>query len=278
MAKKNQSKRLANQHKKSQGVVGIFGSEARLHDMVVGDISQLIIEHLEIEYPQLTFQYKTSITKEEINKALQKIDKELGQTLFVSNSSIKPDGGVIEVKDDNGNWRIVLVSEAKHQGKDIDNIKKGKLVGKNNDQDLMAAGNAIGRSHKNISEVANLMLAESHFPYVLFLEGSNFLTETVLITRPDGSVVTLEYDSGVLNRLDRLTSANYGMPINTNLCVNKFVKHKDKTIMLQATSIYTQGNGKKWNAEDMLKIMIETAKTSLKALGSDLFEQVTKVK
>lgn len=278
MAKKNQSKRLANQHKKSQGVVGIFGSEARLHDMAVGDISQLIIEHLEIEYPQLTFQYKTSITKEEINKALQKIDKELGQTLFVSNSSIKPDGGVIEVKDDNGNWRIVLVSEAKHQGKDIDNIKKGKLVGKNNDQDLMAAGNAIERSHKNISEVANLMLAESHFPYVLFLEGSNFLTETVLITRPDGSVVTLEYDSGVLNRLDRLTSANYGMPINTNLCVNKFVKHKDKTIMLQATSIYTQGNGKKWNAEDMLKIMIETAKTSLKALGSDLFEQVTKVK
>ena len=278
MAKKNQSKRLANQHKKSQGVVGIFGSEARLHDMVVGDISQLIIEHLEIEYPQLTFKYKTSITKEEINKALQKIDKELGQTLFVSNSSIKPDGGVIEVKDDNGNWRIVLVSEAKHQGKDIDNIKKGKLVGKNNDQDLMAAGNAIERSHKNISEVANLMLAESHFPYVLFLEGSNFLTETVLITRPDGSVVTLEYDSGVLNRLDRLTSANYGMPINTNLCVNKFVKHKDKTIMLQATSIYTQGNGKKWNAEDMLKIMIETAKTSLKALGSDLFEQVTKVK
>ena len=278
MAKKNQSKRLANQHKKSQGVVGILGSEARLHDMVVGDISQLIIERLEIEYPQLTFQYKTSITKEEINKALQKIDKELGQTLFVSNSSIKPDGGVIEVKDDNGNWRIVLVSEAKHQGKDIDNIKKGKLVGKNNDQDLMAAGNAIERSHKNISEVANLMLAESHFPYVLFLEGSNFLTETVLITRPDGRVVTLEYDSGVLNRLDRLTSANYGMPINTNLCVNKFVKHKDKTIMLQATSIYTQGNGKKWNAEDMLKIMIETAKTSLKALGSDLFEQVTKVK
>jgi len=278
MAKKNQSKRLANQHKKSQGVVGIFGSEARLHDMAVGDISQLIIERLKIEYPQLTFQYKTSITKEEINKALQKIDKELGQTLFVSNSSIKPDGGVIEVKDDNGNWRIVLVSEAKHQGKDIDNIKKGKLVGKNNDQDLMAAGNAIERSHKNISEVANLMLAESHFPYVLFLEGSNFLTETVLITRPDGRVVTLEYDSGVLNRLDRLTSANYGMPINTNLCVNKFVKHKDKTIMLQATSIYTQGNGKKWNAEDMLKIMIETAKTSLKALGSDLFEQVTKVK
>ena len=202
----------------------------------------------------------------------------MGQTIFVSNSSIKPDGGIIEVKDDRGKWRVILVSEAKHQGKDIENIQKGTLVGKNNDQDLMAAGNAIERSHKNISEIANLMLAESHFPYVLFLEGSNFLTETISITRPDGRVVKLEYNSGTLNRLDRLTAANYGMPINTNLCQNKFIKHKGTAIMLQATSLYTQGNGGKWNTEDMLRIMIEVAKTSLKVLGSDLFEQITKAK
>jgi len=107
----------------------------------------------------------------------------------------------------------------------------GKLVGTGNDQDLMVAGNAIERAHKNISEIANFMLSESHFPYVLFLEGSNFLTKTISIKRPDGKVVTLEYNSGMLNRLDRLTSANYGMPINTNLCKNKFVKHKDKTVV-----------------------------------------------
>ena len=53
----------------------------------------------------------------------------------------------------------------------------------------MAAGNAIERSHKNISEIANFMLSESHFPYILFLEGSNFLTENILITRPDGAVL-----------------------------------------------------------------------------------------
>lgn len=132
MAKKNQSKRLTSQHKKSQGVVGIFGNKAKLHDLSVREISNLIIKQLEKEYPQLTFQYKTSIRKEEINKALQEIDPELGQTLFVSNSSIKPDGGIIEVKDDNDNWRIILVSEAKHQGKDFENIKSGKLVGKDN--------------------------------------------------------------------------------------------------------------------------------------------------
>lgn len=278
MAKKNQSKRLTNQHKESRGVIGIFGDEAQSHDTAVGEISLLVIEQLKKEYPQLSFRYRTSITKEEINKALKKVDPELGQTLFVPNSSIIPDGGIIEVKDDKGNWRIVLVSEAKHQGKDIENIKLGKLVGTDNDQDLMAAGNAIERSHKNISEIANFMLSESHFPYVLFLEGSNFLTETISIKRPDGRVVTLEYNSGMLNRLDRLTSANYGMPINTSLCKNKFVKHKDKIIMLQATSIYTQGDGKKWDRKKMFDIMLEISKTSLQILGSEIFNQITERK
>lgn len=199
----------------------------------------------------------------------------MGQTLFVPNTNIIPDGGIIEVRDDYGEWRIILVSEAKYQGKDVENIKAGKLVGKNKNQDLMVAGNAIERAHKNISEIANLMLGESHFPYVLFLEGTNFLTETVIITRPDGREVILEYNSGSLNRLDRLTAANYGLPINTNLCKNKFVQHKDKTIMLQAASIYTQGKGERWEARQMYDVMLEIARTSLQVIYSDLFHQVS---
>lgn len=275
MSKKNQSNRLTRQQKSSKGVVGIFGSEAKLHDLTVAQLSHIVKQILENKFPKLEFRYRDSIKKDEINEALQKIDSELGQTLFVSNASIIPDGGIIEVRDDYGCWRVILVSEAKHQGKDIENIRKGTLVGKNNDQDLMAAGNAIERSHKNISEIANLMLGENHFPYVLFLEGSNFLTETVNITRPDGRIVVLEYNSGMLNRLDRLTAANYGMPINTNLCRNRFVPHQDKMIMLQAASIYTQGNGERWNRNGMLRIMEEIATTSLQVLGSDLFVQLS---
>lgn len=275
MSKKNQSTRLTKQHIESHGVVGIFGDEAKLHDLTVEEISHQVIKKLEQDFPQLTFRYRTSIDKKEINEALKKVDPQLGQTLFVENASIIPDGGIIEVKDDKGEWRVILVSEAKHQGKDIENIQKGELVGKYKDQDLMAAGNAIERSHKNISEIANYMLAESHFPYVLFLEGSNFLTETIKVTRPDGRVVTLEYNSGMLNRLDRLTAANYGMPINKNLCRNIFVKHDDKVIMLQATSIYTQGDGSRWDTKNMFAIMLDIAKTSLQVLGSDLFNQLT---
>ena len=274
MASTNQSTRLTDQHILSKGATGIFGEFAKKHDLNVSQVSKLLIDKLSVDYPMLRFRHRSSVTKSEINKALQKIDAELGQTLFVSNSSIRPDGGIIEVMDDHDEWRIVVVSEAKHQGKDIDNIRRGVLVGKANDQDLMSAGNAIERSHKNISEISNLMLAESYFPYILFLEGSNFLTETVTVTRPDGRDVVLQYNSGALNRLDRLTSANYGMPINTNLCENRLVAYRDKAMMLQAASIFSQGDGGEWDGKEMMEIMLDVANTSLKALASDIFDQM----
>ena len=223
----------------------------------------------------LTFRYRKDLSKKEINCALQKIDTFLGQTLFVDNAKIKPDGGIIEVKDDKGNWRVILVSEAKHQGKDIENIKNGVLVGTRKNQDTMVAGNAIERAHKNICEIANFMLSESYFPYVLFLEGSNFLTQNITITRPDGRNVTLNYNAGDLNRLDRLTAANYGMPINTNLCINRFVQCNGGSIMLQAASIYTKGDGGHWGEAEMIRVMLEIARTSLKMLGKDLFDQLS---
>ena len=40
-------------------------------------------------FPKLSFRYRIQISKEEINNALQEVDKELGQTLFVAESNIK---------------------------------------------------------------------------------------------------------------------------------------------------------------------------------------------
>jgi len=274
--KKGQSDRLTIQQKEGQGPITIFHVDAQIHDKDVGDTSQFVIRQLQYEFPMLKFRYRKDLSKKEINEALQRVDTYLGQTLFVESASIRPDGGIIEVQDDAGNWRVVLVSEAKHQGKDIENIRAGKLVGKKGNQDLMAAGNAIERAYKNINEIANFMLAERYFPYILFLEGSNFLTQNVTVTRPDGRQVTLIYNDGTLNRLDRLTAANYGMPINTNLCENKFVKCNGATIMLQAASIYTKGEGGHWNNRDMIFIMLDVARTSLRMLGSDLFDQLSK--
>ena len=139
------------------------------------------------------------------------------------------------------------------------------MVGKNADQLLMVAGNAIERSHKNINEMRNFMIDEKHFPYVLFLQGSNFLTETITVIKPDGTEVILKHDAGSLNRIDRLTSANYSLPINQNSCENIFITIDGKSVMLQAVSIYTKST--EWTVEEMLPIMMNVSKTSLKILG-----------
>ncbi len=264
--KKNQTDRLTIQHIKSKGVEGIFGDEAKNHDASVNKVSKVVFKILENSYKTLSFRYREKIGKKEINEKLNAIDQRLGITLFVKNSSIKPDGGIIEVKDRDNNWRIILVSEAKHQGKDIENIQKGILVGKNKNQDLMVAGNAIERSHKNINEIRNIMVGEKHFPYVLFLQGSNFLTKPLTVTRPDGLVIELRHDVGSLNRIDRLTAANYSMPINKNSCENIFITTSSgEKVMLQAVSIFTKATS--WTAEEMIPIMIDVAETSLRVLG-----------
>lgn len=130
--KKGQSSRLTTQQKEGQGSITIFHKDTQIHDKEVGNASIFVMKQLEFEFPMLTFRYRKGLSKKEINKVLQKVDSYLGQTLFVESSSIRPNGGLIDVRDDNGDWRVVLVSEAKHQGKDIENILAGKQVGKKN--------------------------------------------------------------------------------------------------------------------------------------------------
>jgi type II restriction enzyme len=263
--KKKQADRLSIEKIRGQGPKEIFGDTAQIHDTSVNDFSKIIFETLKKDFPSLEFRFRDGIDKKEINKKLNSVDARLGVTIFVEKASIKPDGGIIEVKDKNDKWHIVLVCEAKHQGKDIDNISKGILVGKNNDQELMVAGNAIERSHKNINEIRNIMIDEKHFPYILFLQGSNFLTESITVKKPDGTAVVLKHDIGSLNRIDRLTAANFSLPLNQNSCENIFITIDGKSVMLQAVSIYTKPT--EWTVEEMLPIMKDVATTSLRILG-----------
>ncbi len=59
-------------------------------------------------FPSLQFRHRFKIPKSEINQKLGEINPKLGVTQFVTTSSVKTDGGVIEVKDANGGWRQFL--------------------------------------------------------------------------------------------------------------------------------------------------------------------------
>ena len=264
----SQSRRLERQHVLAGGPLGIFGEEAKRHDLKARVIMEMVVELLENRYPSLSFRRRMEIPKKEINDKLTSIDPSLGQILFVQKASIRPDGGIIEVKDRNGDYRIVLVSESKHQGNDVEKIQNGVKQGKNKDADLMVAGNAIERVHKNIQEFRNLMLGELHFPYVVFLQGSNFATRTFFVESPDGRKVRIAHDAGNLNRVDRVTASSFGMEINRSNCRNTFINLDGHTQMLQAASLYFQSDS--WSSDDMTWTLWEIALTSMQVL-SDAF-------
>ena len=221
--------------------------------------------------PKLMFRHRQQVTKQEINDKLASVDPKLGQVLFVENASIKPDGGIIEVEDKFKNLRVVLVSESKHQGNDVQKIRAGVKQGKNKDKDFMVAGNAIERVHKNILEFRNFMMDESHFPYVVFLQGSNFATGSFYVSSPDGRKIRVRHDAGNLNRIDRVTASSFGMTVNENHCRNTFVPLEGNTQMLQAASLYFQANP--WRPSDMARILWEIASTSLDVIRDSLPEQ-----
>ena len=265
---KGQSRRLEKQHERAGGPAGIFGQEAKKHDLSIRVVTEMIAEELKVQYPDWMFRHRMEISKKEINDRLASVDPKLGRVLFVQKASIKPDGGIIEVKDQSGDYRVVLVGESKHQGNDVEKIRAGIKQGKNKDADLMVAGNAIERVHKNIQEFRNFMLTEVHFPYVVFLQGSNFTTSTFFVESPDGRQVCISHDAGNLNRIDRVTASSFGMEINRNHCRNTFVDLDDNTQMLQAASLYFQSGS--WSANDMAEIVRDIASTSIELLSDYL--------
>ena len=245
--------RLRKTHTDFGGGQGIYGQEAKTHDKKTGDASKYVFNILRNAFPSHQFRHRFKLPKSEINRKLREINPQLGVTQFVGTSSVKPDGGIIEVRDVNGEWRLILVGEAKKQGTNVERIKEG--LGK------QAQGNAIERTHKNIAELKNYMLRENYFPYVIFMHGSDLTTETLLVPEPSGAIFELHPTSIP----DRLTAASYGMPVNVPYCRNIFAEHIDgSNIMLQIASLYMRNDP--WTEKEMVEVMIEIAQEALTCL------------
>ncbi|WP_417468237.1 EcoRI family type II restriction endonuclease [Maricaulis sp.] len=265
---KGQALRLGIQQALGGGPLTIFGAAAQSHDLAIRDVAAGVLLKLADDFPNLEFRLRTSLSKKEINKKLQSFDRSLGQTLFVASANIRPDGGITEVLDRDGKWRVILVGESKHQGNDVEKIKAGVLQGVSKNQDFMVAGNAIERMHKNVVELRNFMLDEKYFPYVVFLQGSNFATESFDVTRPDGRVVKVVHDVGSLNRIDRVTASSFSRPINENYCENIIVKAGGLEHRLQIASLFCKAAP--WKPKEMAEAMLDVATTSIRVLDEEL--------
>lgn len=90
---KGQTNRLTDQHISTGGATGIFGEDAQAHDKSVSVASSIVFKSLQKANPNYEFRLRQSIKKQEINEKLRSIDARLGETLYLKDSEIRPDGG-----------------------------------------------------------------------------------------------------------------------------------------------------------------------------------------
>ena len=254
--------------------------------LVLHEIEEIKIGDL-TPFDKVTKEEKRKIGKQAVEEVLSTLDKKVQYIELIEEfENMKTNESMFAKMCDKLEADIQCKLYCEEKSIDINKKENGHLLndariekllnnGEKTVADLFIENDRPIYTEKIFEEIANYMLLEPYFPYVLFLEGSNFLTHDITIERPDGRKVTLTYNAGNLNRLDRLTAANYGMPINTNLCENRFVACDGLNIMLQAVSIFAQKDGERWKVQDMVDVMVEVAKTSLKMLGKDLFKQLT---
>jgi type II restriction enzyme len=182
----------------------------------------IVLKKLGNKYPRLNFRHQPQMLLTEIIGRLEVRNRRYyGHfSKVMGSSSIRPDGGFLYFTDKNGQKKIVLVSEVKRQG--TNDQRKIEGLGK------QAKGNAIERLGKNLIGIRAIFKNEDIIPFVCFGSGCDFEEGSSIVDR----VVTMN-DFFELNRI--------------------FVK-KDH-LPFEPVSMFF--GGKKWNIEEMVRIMFE---------------------
>ena len=150
-------------------------------------------------------------------------------------NTIKPNGGFLILRkcEDSDYKKLLLAAEVKRQGTNDQRLVEGK--------EKQAQGNAIERLGKNLTGIKAMMNHEDITPFVCFGSGCDFETEAT----------TVLAKISVLNEFYYLNKT-YIFKQDGNSDNNKF----------SPVSMYFRRE--EWSVEEMRKIMIEIAETSLR--------------
>jgi hypothetical protein len=191
-----------------------------------------------------------------------------------SADGVSPDGGICFIESKDGFKHIILVSEAKHQGRHdgytpISDSGWAKECSKNKkldpnipieDRPKQANGNAIERAFKNSNTFQGLTSIYGYFPYVVFCDGFDFRT------KQDYSLFSHQkfaskYNADSTIRM-RLVSGNYFMPLNNSYVFG--AKRGHSTVY--PASIYARMA--KWNHQEMVDVFSDVMRKSIIHLQS----------
>ena len=139
-------------------------------------------------FPDVKMELKKQWYLKDIVNDLKTTFPEVDFVCYHNRSSMRPDGGILMLQNNNGDSFPILISEKKNQGTNDLRELEGKP--------RQAQGNAIERLGKNVIGFRTALLKESIFPFVCFGDGCDFAQESTIIDR----VVTIAM-FGELNKI-----------------------------------------------------------------------------
>lgn len=191
-----------------------------------------------------------------------------------SADGVSPDGGICFIEGKSGFKHIILVSEAKHQGRHdgytpisdsgwAKECLRNKKLDPNTpieDRPKQANGNAIERAFKNSNTFQGLTSIYGYFPYVVFCDGFDFRTiKDYSLFSHQKYASKYNIDSPIRMRL---VSGNYFMPLN-----NTYVSGAKRGYStVYPASIYARME--KWTHQEMVDVFVDVMRKSINHLES----------
>jgi len=201
-----------------------------------------VVERIETKFA-VRLEHQPQVFLKEIVNHLRGSFPEIDFSYHFDASSMKPDGGVLFMVDQNEDRHAILISEAKRQGTNDLRAQEGLRK--------QAKGNAIERLGKNVIGFRTWLSTENILPFVVFGEGVDFA-----------------HDSSIL---DRVSTIAMFAPLNQIAVAN-----------LGENGLFNRGSFffrvKTWTAEEMEEILYDIAERSVyyyfSKFGAARFERV----
>jgi type II restriction enzyme len=140
----------------------------------LGQALTYVVARLQEEFG-LKLHHEKSASLTEIVQRLQADFPDVPFAQVRSDTSMKPDGGILSVVDRNGSRHVILIVEVKNQGTNAERLAEGRKE--------QAKGNAIERLGKNVIGFRTAMLTENIMPFVCFGYGCDFAQGSSILDR-----------------------------------------------------------------------------------------------
>jgi type II restriction enzyme len=132
-------------------------------------------EALPKKFPGISLEFERQWLLRDVVISLKENFPEVDFTYCHETSSMRPDGGILSIRRNDGKTFPVLIAEKKNQGTNDIRAIEGKPK--------QAKGNAIERLGKNVIGFRAALLNESIFPFVCFGDGCDFDDGSSIIDR-----------------------------------------------------------------------------------------------